>query len=170
MSFFAPKKNAKTALQAKPPVIRKVLQTVTVPKHNVVAPSITGIRDPYTGVRNRRLPPPTPHPRVAQVARSRKRQSSSPSDRLFGSSSEDGAESDSAESQVVKKRRISDNICQRKIRAPDDETVQEPGTLNFVHGGDLTTGARSARFRPAFGLDDPFEIQLQYPSRSQKER
>jgi len=88
---------------------------------------------------------------------------------LFRSSSDDNTDSDSAESKAVKKRRISDNTCKRRIRAPEAGAAQQSGELKFIHGADLTTGTRSARFRPAFGLDEPLEIQLQYPSMVQKE-
>lgn len=181
MNFFTTGKNDKNLLRAKPPVIRKEVRTVTVAKpkpKQPVPPAQEPRGRPVTNSSPTTEPDkvrkikaaPLPRSRVAEVRRGQKRKSSSPSDPVFGSSSDESDDSDSSAQQTRKRPRTTSNVCKRSIRDRKTWSPGEASAFTFVHGIDLTSGDRARGFHPAFGLTEATEVELQYPSKSCRER
>ena len=114
-------------------------------------------------------------PRPVEVRSAHKRKSASPSVPAFGSSSEGESDSEVEGPPVVKK---SKNVSETQPGGPKRmirdaaQWINGNGSIQVIHGADLTSGDHEKDFIQWFDADNPEsdEILLQYPNAQQQER
>lgn len=179
MSFFPTGKNAKTTLQAKPLAIRKEVRTVIVskPKPKVVYPIAAAgqsnracVLDDHGAKKTARHAAST-QPRISNGSEGKKRSPPSSVRPVFDSSSDSSSGEDVDEVASRKRKRLSiTDACPRQIRDRATWNLNACDGFTFIHGAALTTGDYTKDFVPAFKLDEAAILELQYPSRSPRER
>lgn len=186
MNFNKPSTSAKQA------VIRKTTVRIPVTKPSPSVPSSASpqptpasrARDPNRfklsdrpGAKNTSTPRKAPKPvqRALSSSRGVKRKSATPQPALFSSDDEGGSSDiDNSDSDVSRKRikssvsSIDSGSAHRKILL--DKAFEHPRSLDIIHGEKATSGIYASKYHNPWGEDDFDMAELQYPSRSRKEK
>lgn len=173
----------------KPPVARRTIQQVPVtqsrPSQGAGVPQRLSNRpDPNRFNKALARPgakpstskkPPNPAHRAVSDSRGRKRKSATPQPALFSSDEEDASSGIGGSDSDAPRKRIKSSVSSVESNEPRRSVLskvsfREDTVFDFIHGADATSGPHASKFVNPFE-DDSFEcVELQYPSKSHKEK
>ena len=172
MSIF--KRNQKPGFTAAAPTNSRIVQDTVRTSSEPPNPFYQRLQNQAS---TRRLSPkprsakatPSPKPRAQQQ---RKRPTPTSQRLEFDDDDNDVSEEDLDTSARKRARRISfEPDVDRKIRSRKAFSDENGGQFSMVHAAGIASLSQPAKYRPAFpDYTDKVEIQLQYPSASQKEK
>ena len=194
MNFFGGSKRANANANAKKPIVRKETVLVPVKKpviHGGVQKQTTSSARPPANrfqlsrrSSDPRLKPTAtvakktplaPAQRALAVSRGQKRKAATPDRIEFSSEDEDGSSEVGASDSDASRKRIKSSVSSVESGGLRRNLVLEAAfekevTIDFLHGADATSGDYVAKFKNPWSQSDFFEVELKYPSRSQRER
>ncbi|CAK3807771.1 Histone-lysine N-methyltransferase, H3 lysine-79 specific [Lecanosticta acicola] len=175
MNFSKPKTGSSQ------PVIRKSVVRVPVPKAASAAPHRGPDPNRFKQALDRKpakpvafKAPQNPARRALSSSRGVKRKSATPQPALFSDDEDESSDLGGSDSDVSRKR-IKSSVSSVESSWPRRPVVSEKAfkddtVFDIIHGADATSGVHSHKFKNPWTNETFGTTELQYPSRSQKER